>query len=148
MAQSLAALVQPRVQSHARRNESRSGIEPRFFCLPANAIPLGQTGSLAPGRVTEAGHNYIPQSWRSAVPIPWPPCQTGSAGCTCSWSSHHASLQGQISVTIDFCSLATKLWIYRYSLAGHLQIHYRLLSGWFEQKVAAFGIFRFISDND
>ena len=30
----------------AKRKESRSGIEPRLFCLPAyNALPLGQTDS-------------------------------------------------------------------------------------------------------
>ena len=28
-----------------KRKESRSGIEPRPFCLPAKSLPLGQTGS-------------------------------------------------------------------------------------------------------
>ena len=40
--------------------ESRSGIEPRSFRLPANALPLGQTGSLKRERELEL-ENFILQ---------------------------------------------------------------------------------------
>ena len=35
----------PQTTTFLRREESQSGIEPRSFCLPAYALPLGQTGS-------------------------------------------------------------------------------------------------------
>ena len=38
----------PQTTTCLEGKESRSGIEPRSFRLPTNALPLGQTGSQAP----------------------------------------------------------------------------------------------------
>ena len=55
----------PQTTAFLKRKESRSGVEPRSFRLPANALPLGQTGSrpASAGTLGEKGrcgpaHNF------------------------------------------------------------------------------------------